>query len=689
MQRAYEKEPRRFATRVRNFVLMAAVLSMLFLWMPMRRAFARAGDLDPAFGSAGIVTTDFGLDLDERGEAIAIQGDGRIVVAGSIRSANAGLDIGLARYNADGSLDSTFGTGGLVRADFGGSEQVFDLAILPDGRIVTAGIFAGANPQGFLAARFNTDGSLDASFGTGGKTVIAFALPAQANAIAIQSDSKIVLAGKSDLFGFLSDFALARLNSDGTLDTGFGTGGKVQTDFGLTTDEAFDLVIQSDGRIVVGGRGAADTPLGPVPGFALVRYTANGQLDPSFGPNGQVVTFVGRTFSETHALALQSDGRIVAAGIADDSSATTVVGALARYDSETGALDLTFGSNGTVLTPTVIPGGPLQLNDLAIQSNSRIVVAGGADLDSTSLVVNNPVVIRYGNDGVLDQEFGNNGLVVTAPGGAQAEFQALAIQNDGKIVAAGFNGLASASDFLVARYDAANRTDLSIAVTDTPDPQIPGQMINYTITVTNNGPEPAADLAIETATPLNTSFQSAAAPVGSITAPAAGGTGQIIFRPGSDFVLLPGFAVPLTVAVRINEGAVVGTVISASASVTSEADDPNPANNSATATTAVNSSLACVQEGAKLLTFNTANGDYTFRDCSKGFTLTGRGKISTNGCKIQLVDGGPDAKRPDRNVAALVNPCTRAGNATIQVFASSKSFSISDTDITNNACACP
>jgi uncharacterized delta-60 repeat protein len=221
------------------------------------------GTLDPTFGTGGKVTTDFFGDWDDA-NALAIQGDGKVVVAGTAFN-NTNPDFALTRYNADGTLDPTFGTGGKVTTDFHGQgegcligEAPFAVAIQEDGKIVAAGFHCLAETFVFALARYNPDGALDPTFGTGGKVDIPGS-SRMATAAAIQGDGKIVAAG--GCFGDLffcdyqpSDFFLARLNPDGTLDPTFGVGGKVTTDFG-GGESASDLAIQGGGKLVAAGSG--------------------------------------------------------------------------------------------------------------------------------------------------------------------------------------------------------------------------------------------------------------------------------------------------------------------------------------------------------------------------------------------------------------------------------------------------
>jgi uncharacterized delta-60 repeat protein len=309
-----------------------------------------------------------------------------------------------------------FGTDGKVLTRFG-SRSTSDtgapstVAIQRDGKIIAAGqawVRHGHGQRGvFALARYNSDGSLDDGFGKRGEVVTGFGRGSLSpSAIAVQGDGKIVVVGASGL-GDESrpiDFALARYLSDGRLDPSFGDDGKVVTHFG-SNQYAESVVIQRDGKIVAVGGGSSLT---------LARYTPIGRLDASFGDGGEVLTRV--PFGVTGAaVVLQGDGKIVAAG----------GGALARYLPD-GTLDRTFGDGGKVLT------GEVEYSDVAIQSDGKIVAAGykyQAEL------------ARYTTDGTLDQSFGTRGRVenvfsVTSQHWDTAAY-AVVLQSDGKIVAAG------------------------------------------------------------------------------------------------------------------------------------------------------------------------------------------------------------------------------------------------------------
>jgi uncharacterized delta-60 repeat protein len=433
-------------------VLLAVVLLLgLPFYFRASAASAASGDLDPTFGTGGKVTTNF-FNYNDQVDAVAMQSDGKIVVAGFANLSTGGQisNFALARYNTDGTLDTTFGTGGKVNTDFlGFGNTARSIVIQPDGKIVAAGYASnGAGTIHFALARYNTNGTLDTSFGTGGKVTTNISDTGDgAFAVAIQADGKIVAAGATlpSASSNVQIFALARYNTDGSLDTSFGIGGKVTTSFSGTYDEATAVVIQSDGKIIAAGHAHSDSSRDD---FALARFNTNGTLDTSFGTGGKVTTDFSGLSDFVASAVIQSDGKIVAAGTVE-TSATQSAFALARYNTN-GSLDTTFGTVGKVTTN--FTSSQDQANAIAIQSDGKIIVAGFAPNSSTFLDF---ALARYNTNGSLDASFGVGGKVTTDFFGDFDAANAVAIQSDGKIVAAGYaypNGGQSHSDFALARY---------------------------------------------------------------------------------------------------------------------------------------------------------------------------------------------------------------------------------------------
>src|SRR5215472_13365072 len=354
-----------------------ALLALSLVLIPKFMSAQAAGTIDPTFGTGGKVTTDFGGSSAAR--TVAVQANGQILAAG-VAVVNGITDFALARYNNDGTLDASFGTGGIVTTafDFPGSfDRVFTVVRQPDGKFLAGGSTVVNVFANFALARFNANGILDASFGTGGIVTTGFGVSAEATSVAVQADGKIVAAGFANLDGG-DDFALVRYNSNGTLDASFGTGGKVTTAFFVSSPsfsaaQAFSVAVQPDGRIVAAGNAA----VGGAFDFALARYNSNGTLDTSFGTNGKVTTdFAGvdDVPSEPSGVALQGDGKIVVVGQTGD----VYDFALARYNGN-GTLDTSFGTSGKVTTDFA------GANDLpfsvAVQPDGNIVVAGGATVN--------------------------------------------------------------------------------------------------------------------------------------------------------------------------------------------------------------------------------------------------------------------------------------------------------------------
>jgi uncharacterized delta-60 repeat protein len=381
---------------LRRKVFTACIFLCLSLFTLARAADAAAGDLDPTFGNGGIAIADLGGY--DTGEAIAVQPDGKVVMGGSA-SVPGAVAFGVARFNPDGSLDTSFGSGGRVFANpFGRSVNFEGLALQPDGKIVVGGTV---------------------DFGTGPGT------------------------------GYKSDFWLMRFNQNGTFDPGFGTGGLVTTDlFSHSFDQLMALAVQGDGRILAAG-GVRRTP-DEDNHFVVARYLPDGRLDPDFGIDGKAVTSVVGD-SLFFGIALQPDGKIVATGFTIFSEY-----ALVRYDRQ-GRLDPGFGGDGIVTNPTFTYAGlPYSV---VVQPDGKIVAGG--------IAFPNPqdgdfALWRFLPDGSLDPGFGVGGRALTDFSGRFDEILALALQADGGIVAAGYTmigGQFHTTDFALARYTSNGQLD--------------------------------------------------------------------------------------------------------------------------------------------------------------------------------------------------------------------------------------
>lgn len=411
------------------------------------------GALDPSFGTNGRVTTDFGRQISAGAQdVVAMQADGKLIVAGYRRSPSTGPDFALARYNPDGSLDPSFGVGGIVTTDFSpswiSSDFIAALAIQADGKILAAGT-AGDYYYGgpFLAVvRYNTDGSLDPTFGSQGKTQISVLRHNEGAALAILDDGRILVAGRT-MDPFVQprsfDWSLVRLEADGRRDQGFGTSGRAITDWGIRDATLTDMAVQADGRIVLVGR--TDV----VGGYlgALARYDSEGRLDPSFGAGGKVTIDLGAGSQGIRAVAQQADGKLVVVGAGGPSGSSDTTFFVARYATD-GSLDGSFGSGGKVLTPFATYAEAVAVK---IQGDGRIVVAGSSTDQALVTVF---AVARYLPDGSLDASFGAGGRVTTGFGDGYSMSLASALElHAGRIIVAGtVRDTLWIEEFAVARY---------------------------------------------------------------------------------------------------------------------------------------------------------------------------------------------------------------------------------------------
>ena len=341
------------------------------------------GTPDASFGTAGVVV--FGVNHTVP-VGVATQHGGKIEV-GSAAGANVGGGgaFALYRFNSNGSVDNSFGTGGQVEVVPFGTALSAALVLQPDGKILMTGSNA--------VARFDSNGQLDTTFGTGGISVLPFF---GAAAIALQADGKILIASSSQLFDLDTDGMIVRLNPNGTLDKTFGLFGQISSAtsggvFGpATVAVVSSIVFQADGKFIVAGALTSkliNPPGSNSTGFGLVRYNPNGSIDTSFGTRGGILTNFGSNPNATaFALAIQSNGDIVAAGQAGSSLA------LSRYSSA-GKLDTTFGSSGTVTTS--LGSNASAISSLAIQSDGKIVAAGSVFSLSGTTSQAQAAVARY------------------------------------------------------------------------------------------------------------------------------------------------------------------------------------------------------------------------------------------------------------------------------------------------------
>lgn len=518
---------------------MSIVVGALCALLSYSNVQAAPGDLDTATfnpsglisGIPGLVTDDIANSGFSRGNAVLIQPDDqKIIAVGSTRGGGpTNLHVSfisgnyvLARFETDGSLDASFGnsSGNEVTPLFLNSlsDQANAAVLQPDGKIIAAGTSLSTveiiSSNVFSLARYTKEGALDPDFNTMGYVVLPQFLNVNSssiNAVGLQSDGKIVVAGYANQIG-QSMIALMRFNTNGSVDNSFGPNGDgtVFTSFGPNTyNIARGIAIQDDDKIVVAG----NTTESSVTNFALVKYDKDGNPDSSFGTAGllKVPNFSGSTDDEASAVVIQSDHKIVAAGTLWTSP--NILLGLFRCDSQ-GNPDATFGTGGYVST-TYSPNDVFGTSML-LQANEKIVVGGFAGTNNNNFNIS---LARYKSDGSLDTSIGNGGQVLTTFATVTDAF-GIAIQKDGKIVTVGDFGegrIASVdsvqsqarffSEFAVARFlgDTAN---LSLTKTANVSSVEVGSDITYTLTVMNAGPDDSGVAVLTDALPSNLTYVS-------------------------------------------------------------------------------------------------------------------------------------------------------------------------------------
>jgi uncharacterized delta-60 repeat protein len=461
------------------------LLPLLFSIFILNQLSAQNGALDPSFSSDGKLTLAYG-SANDGAYALAVQSDGKIIVGG-FTVANGKTNFALARYNANGTLDNSFDSDGKVSTVFGnGNNIITGLAIQPDGKIIVVGNAGLANLSGSMVAvlRYNSDGSLDTGFDGDGIVTTSYGGGFEsAAALALQADGKIVVVG-SLKNGTKTEFGVIRYLTNGSLDNSFSSDGIITTNFGTNYNDAYAVAIQPDGKIVAAGR-AFD---GAQFNFALARYIPQGVLDDSF-LSGRVVTNIDNKGGLARAVAIQPDGKIVAAGYVESGGDHDF--ALARYNPD-GFPDNSFGGDGSFVT--ALTSGDEEITSMILQPDGKIVVAGNT-FTGPQATNSDFALIRYLSNGTRDNSFGANGLVTTSFSNIEDIVHALALQPDGKIVAAGSTD-DNQTDFALARYLsglAVGVLDFSVlnnAVFIYPNPVTTGATLQYSL-------EKPADMTIQ------------------------------------------------------------------------------------------------------------------------------------------------------------------------------------------------
>jgi uncharacterized delta-60 repeat protein len=448
---------RRLDETMAKTILMAAIFLLVVPNYLTGVARASAGDLVDGFGSDGKVITDFSSNIDVAA-AIAVYPDGRIVLAGYSQSTDNYLetDIALARYNPDGSLDETFGNGGLVTTDLNEYESATAIAIQPDGKIVVSGTISRADrTNDFVVVRYHEDGTLDSSFGQDGVVTTDFDNTMEFAAdMAITPNGEIVVAGTIFWSIPQSDFAIARYKSNGDLDETFGSDGKVTVGLESAHETLAAMALNPRGEIVLAGDTITPQPEVFNSDLALVRLNRDGSPDASFGVDGMVITDF-TSVDMSGDVALTSGGEMIVVGTVEPLPGKFDF-VVARYNRH-GSLDPSFGTAGRVITD-------FSLRDdfafsVAVRPNGTIVVAGKSVPNPNLVQFEDFAIARYKRDGNLDQSFGSSGLVTTDFSSYTDEIQAVTILPSGRIIAAGLtwdptiDPISPSRDFALAEYE--------------------------------------------------------------------------------------------------------------------------------------------------------------------------------------------------------------------------------------------
>lgn len=414
-----------------------------------------AGDPDTSFGNNGLSLTAVGTGHSEA-HAMTNQPDGKIILAGIVQiGSSSNANFALLRLNTDGTLDNSFGENGIVTATAYINNQVNAVVVQSDGKILIAGQSYVGSPGGYqtVVMRFSSTGVIDNSFGTNGKVTIT---PLQnTNTMALQSDGKIVVAGAMN-----DNFGMARLNTNGTLDTSFGTNGYVMN---MLKDEwgadcmsyIFKITIQSNGKIVGAGFAVSPNTYNDV---AVARYNTNGSLDTSFGTAGVFMANLGGLSDFGSSVKIQPDGKIVIGAHKEIG----LIPGVPEYDAAiirlnvNGTYDNSFGTNG--VSYIHLTEEATYVSDIALQDDGKIVVAGQYVIYTASQF--DFFVARLNADGSTDTSFGTGGHKIYNPYNTNDDIKSVLIQNDGKIVVSGHvkNPTSSKENFFAMRIHPTTTT---------------------------------------------------------------------------------------------------------------------------------------------------------------------------------------------------------------------------------------
>ncbi|HEX8269606.1 MAG TPA: T9SS type A sorting domain-containing protein [Flavobacterium sp.] len=424
-------------------------------------AFSQSGEIDSSFGIDGKVTTGFGSNTNVA-RCVAFQPDGKFIVGGDYVSSRGDNDFALARYNNDGTLDTTFGVGGKVATNFleinHVTNSILSLHVLPNGKIMAFGSASVAFTPEIAVVRYNQNGTVDTTFGNNGKLIsLLTPMDYYGTKLVFQTDGKFVIAGtkfyNSDPSYYIG---MERYTEDGALDMTYGTNGQTVTSYGTGKSYPSTMLMQADGKMVVAGRYIQNN----IPIFAVMRFTVNGTLDTSFSGDGKVTTTFGAGASgEGMHVSVNENGKIILVGNVINQTSRNI--GVVQYNAD-GSLDTTFDGDGKALTPFDLEGDYSLVNSMTRQPDGKFLVV--CDVSNYMLTTTDFVIRRYNSDTSADTGFGTDGEVATTFDTGLNEAQSAAIAPDGKIVVVGRSVplLYGHVDFAVTRYSSNGAPDLTL-----------------------------------------------------------------------------------------------------------------------------------------------------------------------------------------------------------------------------------
>ena len=477
------------------------LINTLFIYLGIINAVAQSGTLDTTFGTSGKVTTSLSTTniTSDIIYSTIIQPDGKILTAGtSLETAR--YKFALARYLTNGNLDTTFGTAGIVITDIGvitSGGITVEMKLQLDGKIVVIGTHQDTqNDLSKIAlVRYNSNGTLDASFGTNGVVFSNFNnYDNEGNGLFIQANGKILAA----TFAFSSNnnnesnYNIFRYNSNGILDNSFGINGVVSINLGLnivnlnSSDVATIIIELANGKILVAGK-SDSMPTNGENNFAIIQLNSNGTLDTSFGTMGKV--FIDFSLDDqVAAMQITATNKIILGGtLFYNSGANSKIGIVQL--NANGTIDTTFGTAGKIITTINSSTNNDVLEDLQLQANGDIIV-GGTTQNSNTLIGLDFALVKYFINGNLDTNFGTNGFAITDFNNSTEFINSIAIQSNNKIIATGAFAVSN-SKFALARYNNVTLSNTTFnqnisAISVYPNPVINTSVIEFNLLQNEN-----------------------------------------------------------------------------------------------------------------------------------------------------------------------------------------------------------